>query len=253
MKRFLLVFVIVIISLNAFAEIHNSLPDNDLWKEDFLRPKSPLQAQMFNQIIDVATELYKPVAAERGETLTIVKNWDDPKVNASCMRSGKEVEINMYGGLARRPEITMEGFVLVLCHELGHAYGGIPYIREYSQMSAEGQADYYSAKSCAANVLWKVPQLGFQVAPTPYMMTACGLGFTNDETRQLCLRVLVGGQSLGNLLAILSNDPKPSYETPDTNVVHTTTLSYPDTTQCRLDTYFAGATGKDRPKCWFAN
>lgn len=252
MKNLLFVLV-VMFSVSAFAEVYRSLPANDLWKEDLYRPKNPVQAQMFAQVIDLALELYKPVAAERGETLIINKLWNDPTVNADCERKTREKQlvINMYGGLARRPEISIEGFVLVLCHELGHAYGGTPYRMEIFQMSAEGQADYYSAKSCSANILWKIPQLGFQFAPTQYMMKSCGLGFTQDETRELCVRVLVGGQSLGNLLALLSSERAPNYETPDQAVVNTTNVSYPDTVQCRLDTYFNGATGKDRPKCWF--
>ena len=80
------------------------------------------------------------------------------------------------------------------------------------------------------------------------------------------------GQSLGNVLADLGNEPMPRYETPDRTVVKRTQEAHPKA-QCRLDTYKAGAlcdkTWDDyvvpanasqakavscqKPRCWFAN
>lgn len=225
----------------------NSIPDNDLWKQDCLDCKglaNTVTQETFERIIDTAYEVYKPIADLNKEELLINKNWEDPTVNANCLRSEGTVEINMYGGLARREEITPEGFTLVLCHELSHAYGGTPYIRTYSRMSAEGQADYKATLECAKRVFPKLNPKGLWVAPTDFMIKACNYD-------KVCLSSLVGGQSLGNLLAVIKEEDAPNYETPDPLVVPKTLLSYPATTQCRLDTYFNGALSKDRPLCWF--
>lgn len=244
--------LVVIFSSNASENLsptkftyEKSIPDNDLWKQDCLgcKDNSGIDESMFSQIIDVALEQYSPIAQRNNEQLVINKNWEDATVNASCSRMWNTVEIQMYGGLARREEITAEGFTLVLCHELSHAYGGAPYIRTYNKMSAEGQADYMSTFDCAKKIFNKL-DLNFGLEITPYMERVCG----NNDT---CLFSLVGGQSLGNLLAKIKNEIKPNFETPDPLVVTTTNLTYPQTIQCRLDTYHNGALGKTRPLCWY--
>lgn len=230
---------------NNFYE--KSIPDNDLWKQDCLNCKSRstgIDEQIFSKIIDIAYDLYLPLADADKEMLVINKNWEDSTVNASCSRMWGTVEIKMYGGLARREEITVEGFTLVLCHELSHAYGGLPYIMAYNKMSAEGQADYMATFECAHKVFKELGAPGLGMDPTQYMVNIC-----NGDI--LCLSSLVGGQSLGNLLATIKKVEMPNYETPDPTVVTKTILTYPDTIQCRLDTYHNGTLGKDRPLCWY--
>lgn len=244
---FIFLILVITLSFNSFAKT-NFMPENDLWKEDCLYCKAinGLDQQTFESIIDVAYEIYKPRAEANKESLTINKNWEDSTVNANCMRYNGAVTINMYGGLARRAEVTPEGFTLVLCHELSHAYGGTPYIRPATKMSAEGQSDYMATFDCAKKVFKEINANGLGMDPTKFMIDTCKGNYT-------CLSSLVGGQSLGNLLSVLSEETAPNYETPDPTIVPKTLLSYPATTQCRLDTYFAGALSLKRPACWFKN
>lgn len=240
-------FLLILTSNTAMSKEKVSIfPDNDLWMQDCPECKSDtgISQKTFNEIIDAANDIYQPIAEANNETLTINKNWSDSTVNANCYRGNGGVEINMYGGLARREEIVAEGFVLVLCHELSHAYGGAPYIRPTTKMSAEGQADYMATKDCAKKVFKKLNPPGLSLAPTKYIGEAC-------KYNHVCVSSLVGGMSLGNLLSTLSQDAAPDYETPDPTIVPKTLLSYPATTQCRLDSYHNGALGKDRPLCWF--
>ena len=241
------IFLVTLLSFNAFSKT-SFMPENNLWQEDCLYCKSVngVDQAVFEKIIDIAKNIYQPLADSNKETLTINKNWEDPTVNANCMRYNGEVTINMYGGLARRSEVTAEGFTLVLCHELSHAYGGAPYIRPSTKMSAEGQADYMATFECAKKVFQEMNPQGLGMEPTQYMIDSC-------QGSRPCLSSLVGGQSLGNLLSVLSNDPTPDYQTPDPTIVPKTLTSYPETTQCRLDTYFAGALRLKRPACWFKN
>jgi hypothetical protein len=220
-------------------------PENDLHLEDQMFVTNVTE-EMFNKIIDAGYAAYLPFAQKNREKLKINRNWDDSTVNANVSRFFGTVTINMYGGLARRPEVSPAGFALVLCHELGHAYGGQPYLQSWQKIAAEGQADYYGAGVCLKTVLQamadEIP--GFE--PSKFIKNAC----KGDE---LCMGGLYAGEGLGALLAAMKNEPTPNYETPDTTVVEKTELSYPATVQCRMDTYFAGTMNQSRPKCWYAN
>jgi len=227
----------------------NALPDNDLWKEDKI-DKTNTGQEMFNKVIDATYKIYKPLADANNESLVINKKWSDSTVNANVTRYWGTVYINMYGGLFRRPETTVEGFALVLCHEIGHAYGGTPYIRAYNKLSAEGQADYYGAKECLHQVLKELNLSEYELEPTYFMEDTCEKAYTGDRADS-CVRSLIGGQSLGNLLATLRKVDQPSYQTPDPTVVEETLVSYPETVQCRLDTYLRGTLNQSRPNCWF--
>ena len=243
MKKLFLVLTLLTLSASIFANTLSFAPENDLWKEDNLLKSNQIDQELFNKIIDAGLELYKPRAKANRERLKINRKWKTSTVNANATRIFKFVTINMYGGLARRPEMTPEGFALVLCHELNHPYGGAPLVRKWQKLSAEGQADYMGAKDCIRGIIKKL-NLRSEEEPTAYMEDVC-----NDD--RTCIRALVGGQSLGNLLAVMRSDSMPDYTTPDPTVVTKTILSYPKTTQCRLDTYFSGVLNKKRPACWF--
>lgn len=249
---------VISLSAQAFAteplrvgEVRSFIQENNLGQFDKSIQNSNINEEQFRKIIAAAHTIYDPIARENGETLTINDRWDDSTVNANCRRSWGDVTVNMYGGLARRPETTPDGFALVLCHELGHAYGGEPYIQRWQKMAAEGQADYYGVKDCLKAVL---PLLEHDAAfdtPTPYMEQSCGEYFADADTYETCLRQLQAGQSLGSLMATIMEIDVPNYETPDTTEVSTTVTTYPDTIQCRLDTYFHGTMSLERPRCWF--
>ena len=140
LKTLLTISLFTFLVFPCFSQKNSFLPDNDLWMEDTM-DKSDLGEEMFNKVIDVAYKIYKPISIEFGDSrLTINNKWEDSTVNANVTRFFGKVTINMYGGLYRRPETTVEGFALVLWHELGHAFGGAPYIRAWQKLSAEGQA-----------------------------------------------------------------------------------------------------------------
>ncbi len=253
MLKMLLPFIaLAAIALTVCSyEDENFLPENDLWKYDYIE-KSNFGQENFNRVIDAAYEVYLPVSEKFGDSsLTINKLWEDSTVNANVSRFFGNVTINMYGGLFRRPETTLEGFALVVCHELGHAYGGAPYISSWQKLSAEGQADYIGARECLYRVIEKLNLEGYELEPTDYMKVICSNFFDNPAQKNLCERSLIGGQSLGNLLATIKEEEIPDYQTPDPTEVEQTLTSYPETIQCRLDTYLRGTLRLKRPSCWF--
>ena len=231
----------------------NFMPNNDLWKEDALFAVSNVDQETFNQIVQAGRDVYAPFAQENNEKLVINALWADATVNANCQRANGKVTVNMFGGLARRVEVRPEGFALVLCHELGHAYGGTPYIYTASKMSAEGQADYYSTFACYEKMAELLPVLKDTTEYSQYITEKCENKFSDEKSILNCMNEMNGGLSLGLLLSRLSQEPAPQLETPDPLIVKKTLTSYPATTQCRLDTYHNGALKIERPKCWFKN
>lgn len=244
--RYLLLFVSLLFS--TFGLCGQFMPPNNLDQEDCINcfNSNGMTEDLFNRIVDAGRVAYAENAQNNSEKLVINNLWSDSTVNANCCRGCTygQVTVNMYGGMARRAEINPEGFALVLGHELSHAYGGEPYYPNSDRMSAEGQSDYEGARTAYRKIAALVPELNIDFEPSEYIKNQC-----NGDKQ--CEHSLVGGLALGTLLARLSGNVQPSYETPDTSVVWRTETSYPKTTQCRLDTYRAGTLNLERPSCWF--
>ena len=250
--------ILFLITFSLSAQVVNFMPENNLHLEDNNKSEGNITEAQFNQIIDIALDSYQTEADEHDERIKGNRKWSSSTVNANVRRFWGKVTINMYGGLARREEVVPDAFALVLCHELGHAYGGEPFLRVSSEMSAEGQADYYGAKECLKRVFVELPAAAkMPTLLTDHMVVLCTDQIANTPANQreqefeFCTRGLIAGQSLGNLLATLKKVDQPLYETPDPLVIEETTLTYPETLQCRLDTYRAGTLDELRPLCWF--
>jgi hypothetical protein len=224
----------------------------------------------FNQILDRFQSEMGPVVKERmNKKLIIQRRWDNSTVDAFATRdefNNPVIVIN--GGLARHPLMTKDGFLLLVCHELGHHLGGAPKILRgtsglRSWSSAEGQADYYSASKCLPRFFSSVSE---NKNISDFENTSC-----RDET---CSRIALAGLAVSQVFASLINGtPGPSLLLKDLSSVEKTIYNHPNA-QCRLDTYLSGATCdfeadtpfdpidpkigaciKDqgaRPKCWFS-
>ncbi len=231
------------------------MPENDLWKQDTVESTTTINEEVFNQIIDLGIEYFQPEAEKFGEQIFVDRNWTDSTVNAYIRRDlqSKAINISMFGGLARRREITTEGLALVLCHELGHAYGGEPFKRPELKIAAEGQADFYGAGTCLGRILEKIPSSIEISTVTGYAAEKCMQVHEGDTNGyEHCIRALGAGMSVSQLLAMLERSEKEiRFETPDPTIAEETMLSYPKTVQCRLDTYHNAILGTERPACWF--
>ena len=243
------------------------LPENNLNEQDNAYNSTGITEDEFNEVLDAIEQIYTPIFQSFGAKLVVNRFWSDTTVNAYAEQSGEFWTISMFGGLARREEITKEGFALVACHEIGHHLGGYPfYTGEWA--SNEGNSDFYSTASCARMIFSDSSQCSFLPTNTPDEISCGAYG----QNKTICQRSLAGGLSLGKLLARLNNEKVPSYSTPDMTVVKKTSDTHPKA-QCRVDTYKAGAvcskewnnkvipmTGAEmkqnscaaRPKCWFA-
>jgi hypothetical protein len=259
---FVFVFAVLVISalsLNAQACTRDGkegfLPENDLNISVSAFATYATTEEEFNAAMKKAALIYAPVFKAQGRILNIHGDWKDGTVNAYAQQTAGNVsEVRMFGGLARHPKMTADGFMLVICHETGHHLGGAPKSRNIfgtRWASNEGQADYFSTLKCAREV-WKDEDNAAVVSKlsVPAIVTErCQKGFNTSGDIALCQRSAVAGLSLGNTLAEMEKVPETHFETPDTRVVAKMDHSHPDA-QCRLDTYFAASVcpvSKDAP------
>jgi hypothetical protein len=181
-------------------------------------------------------------------------SWLSDFTNADAGRSRQETgwSIGVGGGLARLPTMTPEGFTLVLCHEIGHLFGGFPFLREgftglALPVSVDGQADYFAAQVCARKI-WAQDDNASNAQGVPYeqmieplAVTRCQAVYEAQEERELCYKTVFAGMVFVKTLGRTVNpDEHPSVGTPDLNEVEITDNYHP-AAQCRLDTFLAGA------------
>ncbi|RYZ88975.1 MAG: hypothetical protein EOP06_10035 [Proteobacteria bacterium] len=241
-----------------------------------------LTEEQFNGVLDRLERVFADDVLKVGDVLKVKRLWNDATVNASAMRMGNTEVINMYGGLARHPAITIEGFALVACHEFGHHHGGAPksggwYGNDWA--SNEGASDYYATLKCLRRFFVEDDNAAIIATANidPVADATCKAQFVEPNDQLLCLRTSMAGQSVADLFfAMKKETTPPRYSTPDTSVVTETDDDHP-ATQCRLDTMLAGfacnvpateglsnedykvgtchgpvGTVGARPLCWFA-
>ncbi len=246
----------MLLSSSAQATI---LPPNDLHLQDhlFLRSSNVTEAE-FNAMLARVQSVYAPIVQQLGGRLSIEGKWGDSTVNAQATQMGGTWRVQIFGGLARRPEVAIDAVELVTCHELGHHLAGFSFVSSTpipipipipipglgDQWAAnEGQSDYWSSQVCARK-LWaadKAKNAKFRDTAPEIVRTRCETVFRDVDDQNLCMRVNAAGMQLATLLGALRETPTvPSYETPDTSEVAKTNDRHP-AAQCRLDTYVAGS------------
>ena len=256
------------------------MPNNNYWIGPDMMKNSNIDEKVFNYIIDRAEKVYAPIIAKQGAKLVVERKWNDGTVNAYAFRRGNNWHVAMFGGLARHPLVTPDGFAAVVCHELGHHLAGQP---KGSWASNEGQSDYFATLKCMRKIYYNDDNRVFfkRIYNDDYANKACAAAWSNTQNPRdlaMCIRNSMAGLSLARLLNSLRRNPTPvKFDTPDTSVVSRTNHAHPQA-QCRLDTYFNGSlcnisheididdarhpekglcrwkTGRkmgNRPKCWF--
>jgi hypothetical protein len=236
-----------------------------------------LTEAQYNAIMDRIQSLFGDVVKSKGGTLVINRLWTDDTVNSSAEQQGNQWIINMYGGIARHPDITVEGEALVACHEMGHHLGGAPK-EEGTWATDEGGADYFATLKCLKE-FFALDDNGTILSGMtldPLAQKDCAAQYSDVKSQDICLRISKSAESVAYLFQDLSQEStRPQFSTPDTSQVDQTNDDHP-ATQCRMDTYFNGdlctapvttaqsdtdwkvgacVQGTDamgfRPRCWF--
>ena len=220
------------------------LPPNQLQTLDRLSRIANLSEAEFKTRVDQAIQLHAPWAAAHGGHLRAEADWNDPTVNAYALQVDDDWTVQVFGGLARRPELTADGFSLILCHEIGHHLGGFPLNSKpvWEWGAVEGQADYFSTQACA-RTLWGAAlseNATYRSTAPAIVQVKCDQAWSKAADQDLCYRVSEASRSLGNLYASVASKAAPDLATPDPFKVYATFEDHPDP-QCRLDTLFHGA------------
>ena len=218
-------------------------PENNLKIEVGDKASNNMTKEMFLDAVSRVSTVYEPIVAEKGGKLIMNNRWDDATVNASAQQSGKNWQVNMYGGLARHPLVTVDGFMMVVCHELGHHIGGAPRKGGFGSAwaSNEGQSDYFAGLKCMRRVLENDDNIAIvsKMEIDAEATTKCESIYKSASEIALCQRISMAGKSLAMLLGDLGGNSNVKFTTPDTSKVARTNDNHP-AAQCRLDTYFQG-------------
>ena len=247
MLKYSLGLALISISSLACTDGEGFLPPNSR-KYPVDQKTTGLTVEQYHEAIDKVLKVYSPIAKSYGASIDAERLWESETVNAGTIRrdNGKKWVLRLYGGFARHPHISQDGYMLVICHEIGHHIGGAPkkYYPDRGTIwaSTEGQSDYFATLKCLRKVFARDNnQEIIRTREIPdSIRSECQLSFTTDGERALCVRTGLAGISVAAVNADIRRAPLPDIEDEDTNVVDTTYNAHPEP-QCRLNTYFAGA------------
>ena len=236
MKHLMISMMLIFSPLVMCGNTESFMEENNLYLEDNVNLMSNMTEDQFNSVIEDFQTRLGDISENTGMSLKVLGHWDDPTVNAYTYVQGNVRVVEIFGGLARRSEVTVDALTLVLCHEVGHHLGGFPTYRGWA--SDEGQSDYYSTLVCA-KTMWKNQccQKSAKKQIPKHPKKLCDDVWWWKKDRQMCYRSMMAGKALGDLM---SRSGSVDYDTPDENYVVKTYHSHPDA-QCRLDTYMAGS------------
>jgi hypothetical protein len=140
--------------------------------------------------------------------------------------------------------INYDGYALVLCHEMGHHLGGAPKSTVYFKrwVSYEGQADYWGALKCFRTLFKEDDNIKLMENRdvSSWIKNQCSELYADPQESALCMRTILAGQTMANLIADYHGVNFPQVDTPDLSVVSKTSFQHPKS-QCRLDTYVQAA------------
>ena len=193
---------------------------------------STVTSESFHRVFFTIISLYAKEISRLDLALALEPEWEKPYITAYTVRMKDRIRLGFWGGMARIDGMNDQAVALITCHELGHVFGGAPYIaiehEQYKNLSAEGQADYFASFDCL---------------PRYYE-------FLNIKDFEHELHIALDGFS--HALSLM----KPhmgeidlfgvSQEVSEQTIYN----SYPSN-QCRIDTYKAGLAKKPRPACWY--
>ena len=110
-----------------------------------VQPEFNVSEKDFHLVISEVVKKYRPIFEKKGIDFWIDQDWSS---NDCSLYSKKFIDdswkIYVSGCFARQPEITKEGLIMAICHQMGHLLGG-----KYSSYASESQAINYANNVCA--------------------------------------------------------------------------------------------------------
>jgi len=267
-----------LISSTAFAS-NGCFPENHLRYSPYEKSNNGITHFKFQELQNqVLAAFEKVIQGEYGKTLIFEDAWDSDKVNAYCTRDlNNNPVIKIMGGMARHPEMTRDGLLLIVCHELGHYMGGTPKALrgnsgKLSWSSVEGQADYFATSKCLPKIFKNQSENREIIKSVPGKNLRKAQSKCGKEDAQ-CIRVAMASLAVSKVFHSLGEfEQYPDLDKNDQTVAYVIEDGHPSP-QCRLDTFLNGINCKskhevmfdlkdptigacegdraNRPKCWY--
>jgi hypothetical protein len=184
------------------------------------------------EILETARKVYAPVSLKEFNKPLIIKIAENDSISGSADHGHDSLIVEINTGVLKAPRLNPDALRMLVCHELGHLFGGdpkkdAPYEWEgptgpdgRSLLSAEGQADFFAGLECFRKLTVK------KVSSS--RIAKAGLDFLN----------------LVKVFPIAIN-------TQDLSVTPKLIRNFYPSRQCRLDTIVLAARGESRPDCWY--
>ncbi len=236
-------------------------------------------------IIKEVENLYEPIAKAQSQSFSIEINETSMAQSGGAESDNQKLKVTLDRGLLQSSRLTPDGLRILICHELGHLFGGSPRRNPPFEwdgvlasdgltfMSSEGQADYYASSVCFRQL----------VAGQDHQKALISLGQNSARVSQLCKAshsespqnaMICQRAAYGALnMLLLAADFLISLDKQDTTSAPALIRNLYPERQCRLDTFVAGALCRKkfptildmidsekndcdqeeakRPKCWY--
>ena len=175
MKKLLFTIVTILVFASKSEAIAvSAFVDKTVHEDPSSFFESNITEKQFFTVIEIVQKTYDQIIEKQNlKPLKISGNWKSTIVNAYMKEQLQINLVDVSGALARRPELSIEGLALIVCHEVGHAYGGKPEKRAPLFLaSVEGQADYYGVGVCLKKVIGEIDET-YIVDTTSFMEESC--------------------------------------------------------------------------------
>ncbi len=215
--------------------------------------KASLAQSWKEQIINNAKAVYAPLSITTFNKPLYFRISESQTIGGSAHHEVDHLSIVLDRELLETPRLTPDGFRMLICHELGHLFGGSPRKNVppewdgptahdgLSLMTSEGQADYYASLVCFRKLLAieapDSPGPNFQrVGARLKHKCEVEAGFKNSKLEE-CLRAGLAGEDFLKLTFEFNISCEKFDDSIAPNLIRD---FYPDR-QCRLDTIVNGA------------
>ena len=221
----------------------NFIPMSAAGKTVAIDSGTGLSQSEFNSTIAHFIAINRPIAAQKGFTLSVKNKWTDETVNSDTYVSGTKWIVNAYGGLGRSDGMTTDAYTVVLCHEFNHHVGGVPkYPAPENWASDEGESDYGAVMKCFRRMAATGILGQSAISEVPQIISEkCKVQLSDAWDQSVCERSAMASLTLAEILRKLGDEPNPvSPDVQDATRVSRTYDGHPNA-QCRFDTMMAGS------------
>jgi hypothetical protein len=109
------------------------------------QPEYNVSEKDFRLITSELVRIYRPIFEKKGVDFWIERDWSARDCSLYSKKfADPSWKIYVSGCFARQPEITKEGLIMALCHQMGHLMAG-----KFETYASEVEAKRYTDNICA--------------------------------------------------------------------------------------------------------